>query len=188
MVVSGALWFVSRPPAEPVATDDGTRYLIVAYEKTDGKVSKIKSIIKTAGYQFTVSRAKKHESRKIGYKAVQYFSKKAMAQGFVGFLKNRGIPAHLVKSDEMNGFELILGGNFKNRQSARNMADRGEKVLNRTVKFLVKENYRKFPYTTNKIVVRNITGSEEAGNLVDSISPITSDVNMREQETAPAKE
>ncbi|MCD4783971.1 MAG: hypothetical protein K8T10_09130 [Candidatus Eremiobacteraeota bacterium] len=176
LVATFGLWWVSKPDARSL---EEVKYTLVVYEKNPSNIKKIEGIIKQEGHDSEKAKAKRFKEKIIGYRIVQYFDKSELAVEYVSYLKGKKISARIKENPEGSNVYIQVRGNFKNKKKAEAFAKRVSKLI--MLQFEVEENKKKFPYTTNKIVVRELANQEAADSLKSLLSAISKEVEIQEQ-------
>jgi len=176
LIVTFGLWWVSKPSARSLEEE---KYMLIVYEKNPSNVKKIEEIITREGHSSETTKTKRFKEKVIGYRIVQYFPKSELAVGYVDYLKSKKIPAKIKENTTDSNVYIQVRGNFKNKKKAEAFANRVNKLIK--LKLEVEENKKKFPYTTNKIVVVGLTSQESADSLKSKVSSISKEVEVIQQ-------
>ncbi len=160
--------FILKKPL-PFLTTKEVKYTVIISSKSAPAINKIKDVLKGFNYEFTSEKKKKFIKKKSGFQVIQKFENLEAAKNYAGYLQKKKIPAQVV-NDPDDGIYIQAWGVFPNGKKAMAASRKASSVMKTS--FIVTEHYKKIPYTSYEITLKNLPDENAASKIKSNITDL----------------
>ncbi len=144
-------------------------YTVKAFSKDEKNIEDMKKLLEAEGIEYESKKVQRYKASKIGNRVVFFYQDEEALNNMKDLLQEKKVASQVLNEEGQLYIQII--GNFKDIKKAENVRKKVSDLTFGAYNFEVQDYMKKYPYTTNGLIVRNIYGLEKATHVEELLAP-----------------